>query len=55
MELWDLETIEAAFSDAAVNPALWARALNVVTAQTGSFGANSGSYCGKPTAKPTNQ
>ena len=31
---WNFEAIEEAFSDAAVNPAVWARALNVVTAQT---------------------
>jgi DNA-binding CsgD family transcriptional regulator len=39
MGVWNLEAVEAAFSEAAINPALWARALNVVTAQTESFGA----------------
>jgi DNA-binding CsgD family transcriptional regulator len=39
MGLWDLGAVEAAFADAAVNPAAWARALNVVTAQTEAFGA----------------
>jgi hypothetical protein len=37
--VWNFEAIEEAFSDAAVNPAVWARALNVVTAQTEAFGA----------------
>jgi DNA-binding CsgD family transcriptional regulator/PAS domain-containing protein len=37
--VWDLEAVEAAFSDAALNPAAWTRALNVVTAQTEAFGA----------------
>ena len=36
---WNFEAIEEAFSDAAVNPAVSARALNVVTAQTEAFGA----------------
>ena len=36
---WNLQTIEDAFSDAAINPAVWARALNIVTAQTEAFGA----------------
>ena len=39
MAIWNFEAIEEAFSDAAMNPAVWARALNVVTAQTESFGA----------------
>jgi DNA-binding CsgD family transcriptional regulator len=39
MAVWNFKAIEEAFSDAAVNPAVWARALNVVTAQTEAFGA----------------
>ena len=39
MVLWDLEAVEAAFSHAAINPAAWVRALNLVTAQTEAFGA----------------
>jgi hypothetical protein len=39
MGAWDLGAVEAAFSDAALNPAAWTRALNVVTAQTDAFGA----------------
>ena len=39
MGIWDLGAVEAAFSDAALNPAAWTRALNVVTAQTEAFGA----------------
>ena len=39
MRIWDLEAVEAAFSDAALNPAAWTRALNVVTTQTEAFGA----------------
>jgi DNA-binding CsgD family transcriptional regulator len=37
--LWNIQAIENAFSDAATNPAVWARALNILTAQTEAFGA----------------
>jgi DNA-binding CsgD family transcriptional regulator len=39
MGLWDLRVVEAAFSEAAINPSAWTQALNVVTAQTDAFGA----------------
>jgi len=39
MRLWNLEAIEAAFSNAAVNPTAWTHALNVVTAETEAFGS----------------
>jgi DNA-binding CsgD family transcriptional regulator len=39
LELGDLGRIESAFADAAIDPSLWVRALDVVTRETGSFGA----------------
>ena len=39
MVLSDLEAVEAAFLDAAINPEGWPRALNLITAQTDAFGA----------------
>ena len=39
MGQWDLEAVEAAFSEAAINPAEWTHALNIVAAQTKAFGA----------------
>ena len=39
MGLWDMGAVAAAFSEAAVNPTAWARALNVVAAQAEAFGA----------------
>src|SRR3954466_3452276 len=39
MAFCNFEAIEKSFSEAAMNPAVWARAMNVVTAQTGSTGA----------------
>jgi DNA-binding CsgD family transcriptional regulator/PAS domain-containing protein len=39
MGIWKLDLIEAAFADAALNPSAWAKALNLVTAQTESYGA----------------
>ena len=39
MTICNFEAIEESFSEAAMNPAVWARAMNVVTAQTESTGA----------------
>ena len=39
MGTWNLDAIEAALSDAAIDPTTWTRALNVVSAQTDAFGA----------------
>jgi DNA-binding CsgD family transcriptional regulator len=36
---WNLDHIGQAFADAALDPTAWIKALNVVTAQTNSFGA----------------
>lgn len=36
---WDLERIEAAFAEAAVEPSLWRQALEIVSAETEAFGA----------------
>jgi DNA-binding CsgD family transcriptional regulator len=35
---WDLHTIERSFADAAVEPALWGKAMDVIAAETGSVG-----------------
>jgi DNA-binding CsgD family transcriptional regulator len=48
MTFRDLEAIEASFSEAAINPAAWTRALNVVTAQTEAFGAALIPVSGRP-------
>jgi hypothetical protein len=39
MLLGDLSRIEEAFADAAIDPALWGRALDIATRETGSTGA----------------
>lgn len=39
MALGDLSRIESAFAEAAMDPALWVRALDVAMHETGSFGA----------------
>lgn len=39
MRIWNFGIIESAFSDAAINPSNWARALNIVAEQTDAFGA----------------
>ena len=39
MVVWDFQAMEAAVLVAAGNPSTWGQALNVVTAQTESFGA----------------
>ncbi len=39
MGTWNLDLVEAALSDAAVDPKAWPRALNIVSAQTGAFGS----------------
>lgn len=39
MGLGDLGRIEGAFAEAAIDPALWVRALDIATRETGSFGA----------------
>lgn len=39
MSLWHLNRIESAFAEAAVSPAMWTRALDVVTRETGAYGA----------------
>jgi DNA-binding CsgD family transcriptional regulator len=36
---WNLDAVEAAFSDAAIDVGAWTRALNVVSAETGAYGA----------------
>jgi DNA-binding CsgD family transcriptional regulator len=38
MKTWNLDAIEGALSDAAIDPKAWGRALNVVSAQTNAFG-----------------
>ena len=38
MSAWNLERVEAAFAEAAVDPSLWVKALDVVTAETEAFG-----------------
>jgi DNA-binding CsgD family transcriptional regulator/PAS domain-containing protein len=35
---WDLDTIERAFADAATQPALWGKAMDVIATETGSVG-----------------
>jgi DNA-binding CsgD family transcriptional regulator len=35
---WDLDTIERAFADAAIEPALWGKAMDTISAETGSVG-----------------
>jgi DNA-binding CsgD family transcriptional regulator len=39
MALGDLSRIESAFAEAAINPALWVRALNVASREIGGYGA----------------
>jgi hypothetical protein len=39
MALGDLNRIESAFAEATLDPALWGRALDIVTHDTESFGA----------------
>jgi DNA-binding CsgD family transcriptional regulator len=39
MPNWDLESIERAFADAALDPASWVKALDAASAHTESFGA----------------
>src|SRR6266446_228999 len=39
MPIWNLEAIEQEFAEAAIDPTLWVRALNGVTATTKSYGA----------------
>jgi DNA-binding CsgD family transcriptional regulator len=39
MPPWNLDRVEAAFAEAAVDPSLWVRALDVVTTETEAFGA----------------
>jgi DNA-binding CsgD family transcriptional regulator len=38
MKTWNLDAIEGALSDAAIDPKAWGRALDVVSAQTNAFG-----------------
>jgi DNA-binding CsgD family transcriptional regulator len=35
---WDLDTIERSFADAAFEPALWGKAMDTISAETGSVG-----------------
>jgi DNA-binding CsgD family transcriptional regulator/PAS domain-containing protein len=35
---WDLHTIERRFADAAIEPALWGKAMDAISAETGSVG-----------------
>jgi hypothetical protein len=35
---WDLHTIERSFADAAIEPALWGKAMDAISAETGSVG-----------------
>ena len=39
MPPWNLDRVEAAFAAASVDPSLWGKALDVVTAETEAFGA----------------
>jgi DNA-binding CsgD family transcriptional regulator len=39
MPAWNLNRVEAAFAEAAVDPSLWTKALDVATAETQAFGA----------------
>jgi DNA-binding CsgD family transcriptional regulator len=39
MSTWNLDRVEAAFAEAALDPSLWVRALDIVTAETGAHGA----------------
>ncbi len=39
MSAWSLDRVEAAFAEAAVDPSMWVKALDVVAAQTQAFGA----------------
>jgi len=39
MPSWNLDRVEAAFAEAAVDPSLWVRALDIVTTETEAFGA----------------
>jgi DNA-binding CsgD family transcriptional regulator len=39
MAAWNLNRVEAAFAEAAIDPSLWTKALDVVTAETQAFGA----------------
>jgi len=36
---WDLDTVERSFADAAIEPALWGSAMDVIAAETGSVGS----------------
>ena len=35
---WNLHTVERSFADAAAQPALWNKAMDVIAAETGSVG-----------------
>jgi DNA-binding CsgD family transcriptional regulator len=39
MPAWDFKTLEEDFAEAALDPTLWKKALDAVTAKTGSYGA----------------
>jgi DNA-binding CsgD family transcriptional regulator len=38
MSAWNLDRVEAAFAEAAVDPSLWVKALDAITAETEAFG-----------------
>jgi hypothetical protein len=39
LESWNIQTIAQSFADAAIEPALWVKAMDTIAAETGSVGA----------------